>query len=151
MSDRVSVKVVILSSFKEAFEKIIDREPSDDVSTLDEKDSNHPHPILESYLFYEVDGGDLAFQNLLDESKIPFSKYWETGSTFDGGELHVRIDSDGNLMRTEFDNGMKGFVEFHEAVDAFDSGRMGEFIKNHKEKYNVIPWIKQYRILHKES
>ena len=134
MSERVSVTLKILAVHKEASEKIIDQTADEGPIYLDE---------FVSYVFYEVNYGNLDFLHLLEKEGIAYDSTYDAGNDWPESTESLRFDEFGyaNIkLITEYaiNPPIGKLIEFLD-----DHAKLKEFILTHQQEYTPIPWNNQ--------
>ena len=145
MGDRTTVTLTFLP---EGYEKA--KELNQEVEGNEETYYSDPENIELVEVFYHgVNGGNLDFEKVLQEEKIPYDKRWEPHPNFAGGCEYVRVDSDGEIITKEFYDGTEGVVPLATLIEVRKGGleAVDAFITTTLEEQAVLSWSEQVAIL----
>jgi hypothetical protein len=134
MGDRTSVDLTILKVHQAKFEALKDR---------DEHETQHEDDQFISYMFWEVNYGNLPFLDELIKLGIPFTSHWESGSEYGPGNEHVRFTPDGEIQRIEIADEYLN-PDLDELLKRLDDHRaLKDYILDHRDRITPIPWDSQ--------
>lgn len=142
MGDRVSVVLTVPSSELERAFKVVG-----DAMSNPENGSFVDGDLTELY-YGEVNWGELEFENVLIDNKIPFSTAWEAGCGFGAGGHHFRVSADGGVTFKEVyesENAIE--IDDLKKVAANGIDAVNEFIADKEAEIEVMSWDEQLAIL----
>lgn len=134
MGDRTSVDLTILKVHQAKFEALKDR---------DEHETQHEDDQFISYMFWEVNYGNLPFLDELIKAGIPFTSHWESGSEYGPGNEHVRFTPEGEIQRIEISDEYLN-PDLDELIKRLDDHRaLKDYILDHRDRITPLPWDSQ--------
>jgi hypothetical protein len=145
MGDRVSVQLVVRVLDKPLIDALLDAsgEGYFDVSDTLTQDGGIATIELS---FEEVNYSNLEVEKALQKNKIPYDKYWASGSEFEAGSEFHRINSEMLSVVHQVNAGAAGMVELSEVIKAFEAGTIESFIAE-KNSGAPLSWLQQESIL----
>lgn len=96
----------------------------------------------------EVRNGELGIEELLQASKIPYTKQVEGTPDYEAYEEHFRILPSGTGYLRAWDVGDDSLMKLHEVHEASleSLAAVQELVARHKANYAVMPWSDQYDV-----
>jgi hypothetical protein len=135
MSDRTTVTLTVLTCHTEAAKRFF---PDDNIEEYSCDDLH-----LTSFLFYEINNGNLPFLQNLTEAGIAFDSDWDKGAGFDSGSETCRFTSDGVVVGKD--------IYTHETSISLDllmqyidrPAALVNIIRDRKAWLHLLPWDNQ--------
>lgn len=103
-------------------------------------------------LVYEGVGYEmLGFEKKLQELRIPYTRNWDSDEDLEGGAEYFRILSNGETDLKLVYLSDEYCIGLDEAIQAFEQGRIGEFLQAERAKRTAISWPEQIAILNAQQ
>lgn len=127
MGDRTTVTLTVLTLQAEAAKALFSHEPKEDIQD---------GPIT-SYIFNEINYGNLQFLSKIRDAGIPYDSSWGDGNNYKSGSEHGRFTSEGEFISKEFYDAdiNPDLNELLKLIDKPD--KLRQAILDHKEKVTV--------------
>lgn len=99
--------------------------------------------VLTSFIFNEVNYGELYFLEDLENLGIAYDSRWDAGCEYSAGIKHARFTAEGELQLAEvYDTGVNPDIDHCiKLIDDYPALR--QYLINHKAQTTPLPWDNQ--------
>lgn len=138
MGYRIQVKLTFPASMRDKVLALSGEQPNEE-----EPDNTDLIPLL-TFVYNEVNYGELSFLGSLEEAGIPYDSWHESGIDYEGTTRHSRFTDEGEV-EINYVGDQSGYtialMDLEKVIDDYD--KLKELINTKLADVYVIPWDSQ--------